>query len=101
MDLECAGCGGVIADSVQEFRKFCEQTEKELWQLFRSIDRDNSGRLDKSELSSAFERAGVAVSNARLDRFFQYIDKDHDGLIDYDEWRGGQSWNSQSLLDTY
>lgn len=78
----------IAADFAQEFRKFCEETEKELWQLFRSIDRDNSGRLDKSELSSAFERAGVAVSNARLDRFFEYIDKDRDGLIDYDEWRG-------------
>ena len=83
------GEGRWIADFAQEFRKFCEETEKELWQLFRSIDRDNSGRLDKSELSSAFGRAGVAVSNARLDRFFEYIDKDRDGLIDYDEWRGG------------
>jgi len=44
--------------------------------------------LDKSELASAFERSGVGVSNARLDRFFSYIDKDHDGLIDYNEWRG-------------
>jgi Ca2+-binding EF-hand superfamily protein len=44
--------------------------------------------LDKSELASAFERSGVGVSNARLDRFFSYIDKDHDGSIDYNEWRG-------------
>ena len=44
--------------------------------------------MDKSELASAFERSGVGVSNARLDRFFSYIDKDHDGLIDYNEWRG-------------
>ena len=44
--------------------------------------------MDKSELASAFQRSGVGVSNARLDRFFSYIDKDHDGLIDYNEWRG-------------
>lgn len=72
----------------KEFCKFCQETEKELWTLFTSIDKDNNGRLDKSELAQAFERSGVGVSNARLDRFFSYIDKDHDGLIDYNEWRG-------------
>ncbi|GAB7331044.1 hypothetical protein MBLNU13_g02538t1 [Cladosporium sp. NU13] len=73
--------------SYEEFCKFCQETEKELWALFTSIDKDKNGRLDKSELASAFERSGVGVSNARLDRFFSYIDKDHDGLIDYNEWR--------------
>ncbi|KXT16547.1 hypothetical protein AC579_6278 [Pseudocercospora musae] len=73
--------------SYDEFTRFCTRTEKELWKLFKSIDRDNSGNLDKSELSAACERAGIAVSNARLDRFFSYIDKDHDGTIDFGEWR--------------
>lgn len=71
-----------------EFVKFCDQTEKELWTLFQSIDRDHNGNLDKAELSQAFDRAGVGVSNARLDRFFSYIDKNHDGKIDFPEWRG-------------
>lgn len=74
--------------SYDEFVKFCNQTEKELRVLFESVDRDKSGSLDKSELSQAFERSGVAVSNARLDRFFGYIDKNHDGQIDFPEWRG-------------
>ena len=74
--------------SYDEFVKFCSQTEKELLVLFQSVDRDHNGSLDKSELSQAFERSGVAVSNARLDRFFGYIDKNHDGKIDFPEWRG-------------
>lgn len=74
--------------SYEEFCRFCTQTEKELWHLFQTIDRDSSGKLDKTELSAAFERAGVAVSNARLERFFNYIDKDRDGTIDFSEWRG-------------
>lgn len=71
-----------------EFVRFCTQTERELWALFNAIDKDQNGRLDKTELSAAFKRAGVAVSNARLDRFFRYIDKDRDGTIDFTEWRG-------------
>jgi solute carrier family 25 phosphate transporter 23/24/25/41 len=76
-----------------EFVKFCSQTEKELYTLFQTIDRDRSGQLDKSELSQAFEKSGVVVSNARLDRFFGYIDKNHDGKISFPEWRGTASMN--------
>ena len=79
-----------------EFVKFCDETEKELWTLFQTIDRDHNGNLDKSELSQAFEKAGVGVSNARLDRFFGYIDKNHDGKIEFDEWRGTLSTDSAS-----
>lgn len=74
--------------SYDEFRRFCNQTEKELWSLFQAIDRDRSGELDKSEVAAAFERAGVTVSNARLNRFFDHIDKNHDGTINFSEWRG-------------
>jgi solute carrier family 25 phosphate transporter 23/24/25/41 len=74
--------------SYDEFRRFCHQTERELWGLFQAIDRDRSGELDKAEVAAAFERAGVTVSNARLNRFFDYIDKDHNGTIDFSEWRG-------------
>jgi solute carrier family 25 (mitochondrial phosphate transporter), member 23/24/25/41 len=74
--------------SYDEFDRFCTETERQLRTLFDSIDRDHDGNLDKSELSLAFERAGVMVSNSRLDRFFTYIDKNHDGTIDFSEWRG-------------
>jgi len=39
-----------------EFRVFVEHAEKELRQLFESIDRDNNGELDKGELKAAFTR---------------------------------------------
>ncbi|TKA75506.1 hypothetical protein B0A55_04658 [Friedmanniomyces simplex] len=70
-----------------EFVRFCEETERQLKMLFDTIDRDKNGNLDKGELALAFERAGVMVSKARLDRFFGYIDKNHDGTIDFSEWR--------------
>jgi len=86
--------------SYDEFVRFCKRTEKELWALFKTIDRDHDGNLDKSELSLAFERAGVAVSNARLDRFFTYIDKNHDGTIDFSEWRGMRTHRSTRASTT-
>ncbi|THW05404.1 hypothetical protein D6D23_09203 [Aureobasidium pullulans] len=70
-----------------EFRKFVDQTERELWQLFQSIDRNHDGNLDKNELRAAFVRAGLAVPNSRLDSFFDDVDTDNDGVINFGEWR--------------
>lgn len=73
----------------REFRTFVEQTEKELWQLFKSIDRDHNGQLDKAELKLAFVRAGLSVPDAKLDQFFGEVNTNHDGVISFDEWRQG------------
>jgi solute carrier family 25 phosphate transporter 23/24/25/41 len=70
-----------------EFRVFVEQTEKELYDLFSSIDKDSNGKLDKTELRSAFKSAGLTVSSAKLDKLFEDVDTNHDGVISFDEWR--------------
>ncbi|KAL2829297.1 mitochondrial carrier domain-containing protein [Aspergillus cavernicola] len=70
-----------------EFRAFVNRTELELWQLFKSIDRNQNGELDKIELKTAFAKSGVTVSNAKLDEFFADVDTNKDGVITYPEWR--------------
>ncbi|KAL8722133.1 MAG: hypothetical protein Q9225_001326 [Loekoesia sp. 1 TL-2023] len=70
-----------------EFRSFVEQTEKELLKLFKSIDHDHNGQLDKHELKSAFARAGLAIPNSKLDQFFSEVDTNKDGVISFEEWR--------------
>ncbi|KAK2742904.1 hypothetical protein FQN57_005034 [Myotisia sp. PD_48] len=70
-----------------EFQVFLEQTEKELWQLFETIDHDQNGHVDKQEMKDAFARAGLTVSKSKLDRFFNDMDTNKDGLITFDEWR--------------
>ncbi len=66
---------------------FVEHTEKELRQLFESIDRDHNAELDKDELKLAFRRAGLAISSAKLNQFFDEVDVNHDGVISFEEWR--------------
>ncbi|KAI9852335.1 MAG: hypothetical protein M1838_001040 [Thelocarpon superellum] len=70
-----------------EFRVFVGETEKELRNLFNSIDRDHNGKLDKAELQMAFRRSGLAVPSSKLDRFFAEVDTNQDGVISFDEWR--------------
>ncbi|KAK4236442.1 hypothetical protein C8A03DRAFT_35656 [Achaetomium macrosporum] len=71
----------------EEFRVFVKAAEKQLLLLFRSIDRDEDGRLNKQELHAAFQRAGLSVPTKRLSGFFDEIDMNHDGFITFEEWR--------------
>ncbi|EOD43683.1 putative calcium dependent mitochondrial carrier protein [Neofusicoccum parvum UCRNP2] len=73
--------------SYSEFHSFVKQTELELWQLFKSIDRNSDGRLDKGELQAAFLRAGLVVPNSKLNQFFGEVDSNNDGVISFEEWR--------------
>ncbi|KAL1644737.1 hypothetical protein SLS58_004199 [Diplodia intermedia] len=73
--------------SYSEFHHFVRQTENELWQLFRSIDRNSDGRLDKGELRTGFLRAGLRVPDSKLNQFFSEVDSNNDGVISFEEWR--------------
>jgi solute carrier family 25 phosphate transporter 23/24/25/41 len=64
-----------------------KQTEQHLWQLFKAIDKDRNGQLDKEELRSAFKNSGLEIGGERLERFFREVDRNHDGRITFDEWR--------------
>ncbi|KZF19365.1 mitochondrial carrier [Xylona heveae TC161] len=85
--LEAVDTNGDGKIEYDEFRTFVETTENQLRGLFNSIDRDRDGKLDKEELSTAFTKAGLTVSKAKLDQFFAEVDTNHDGVISFDEWR--------------
>ena len=51
------------------------------------MDRDHNGQLDKNEVKSAFEGAGIHLPTAKLDQFFEEVDTNHDGVITWEEWR--------------
>lgn len=76
----------ICADQAQEFHSFVQQTESQLRTLFNEIDLNHDGKLDRQELSAACQRAGLAVSNAKLDRFFEKVDSNNDGSVSFREW---------------
>jgi solute carrier family 25 phosphate transporter 23/24/25/41 len=78
---------GEFYSSFLEFRIFVRQAENQLFDLFKSIDRDGNGKLDKSELQTAFKAAGLTVSKRRLNDFFGDMDLNNDGYVSFDEWR--------------
>ena len=85
--MEPPSCVDTYQSPPLEFRRFVEQAERQLFALFRSIDKDGNGKLSKGELQAAFKNAGLTVSNRRLVEFFDDVDLNNDGFISFDEWR--------------
>ncbi|KAK2593976.1 hypothetical protein QQS21_008335 [Conoideocrella luteorostrata] len=71
----------------EEFRVFVERAERQLFHLFHAIDKDGNGKLDATELQTAFRTAGLSVSSRRLEDFFHDLDRNNDGYVSFDEWR--------------
>ena len=76
-----------MSDEPAEFRTFVQAAELQLLLLFRSIDGDHDGRLNREELQNAFKTSGLVVPRRRMAGFFDEIDMNHDGFISFDEWR--------------
>jgi hypothetical protein len=63
-----------------------EADDEILQRIFRSIDTDNSGGIEKHELVAALEKMGWARSKAEVYELFDDCDHDHDGRIDFREF---------------
>lgn len=92
--------------SYLEFHTFVKHTEEELRTMFRVIDHNEDGKLDRNELKKAFHQAGLTVSNRKLDQFFEQVDTNHDGHVSFQEWRDfllflPSSPNLESVLSYY
>ncbi|KAK3809160.1 MAG: mitochondrial carrier domain-containing protein [Benniella sp.] len=70
-----------------DFEVFLEEKEERLWNLFREIDYNNDNEIQPEELQASLAKAGINLSDADLRRFIKAMDKDGDGMIDFEEWR--------------
>lgn len=61
--------------------------EQDLEDLFKKIDEDNSGAIDKFELKKLFSRLGINLNEQQLNGYFEQIDTDKSGLISLEEFK--------------
>lgn len=71
----------------QEFRRYMDDKELELYRIFQAIDVEHNGCILPEELWEALVRAGIEMSDEELARFVEHIDKDNNGIITFEEWR--------------
>ena len=57
---------------------------KSLRDAFRAVDKKNTGMLTINEVKEAFKDSNIP--NSDVDKIFNMIDFDHDGVINYSEF---------------
>jgi len=60
--------------------------------VFKRLDKDRSGDIDKSEIKRFFKKAAGenhSERNKTADKLLEYFDKDGDGCIDFGEFKEG------------
>ena len=62
-------------------------------QVFKEIDENGDGSVDKDELRKLFERLDCNLSESQLDEVFNELDTNGDGVISFDEFN---SWYTRS-----
>ncbi|KAL3655114.1 anaphase-promoting complex subunit 2 [Castilleja foliolosa] len=71
----------------QEFRKYMDDKELELYRIFQAIDVEHNGCILPEELLDALVRAGIEIDDDELASFVEHVDKDNNGIITFEEWR--------------
>jgi len=61
--------------------------KKDLEKIFRSMDKDGNGTLDRQEVLKGYEEHfGVAITEEEVDAMFKSVDLDGNNCIDYSEF---------------
>jgi len=93
---------------LQEKTKFTKEELKQLYALFVSIN--PSGKIDKERfkpLLKKLEKVGIKEwgSTPFIDRLFELVDANSDGLVDFQEFVAGMSWlakaNAQEKIQVW
>ncbi|XP_042700093.2 mitochondrial adenyl nucleotide antiporter SLC25A23 isoform X2 [Chrysemys picta bellii] len=71
----------------EEFVSYLQERERKLRLMFHSLDRNNDGQIDVSEIQQTFHGLGVYISLQQAEKILQSMDKDGTMTIDWHEWR--------------
>nr|XP_020471618.1 calcium-binding mitochondrial carrier protein SCaMC-1-like [Monopterus albus] len=70
-----------------EFTKYLKEHEKKLWLTFKSLDRNDDGHIDASEIQQSLTELGMDVCREDAQRILQSMDIDGTMMVDWNEWR--------------
>ncbi|XP_023234013.1 calcium-binding mitochondrial carrier protein SCaMC-3-like [Centruroides sculpturatus] len=70
-----------------EFVHYVIEHEKRLMVVFKSLDENKDGKIDKNEIMNAFERLGILIEEQEALKLLKRMDKDGNLTITFDEWR--------------
>ena len=71
----------------RDFVEYVNNTDKKIELLFKDLDGDKNGIIDKLEIKMGFENLGIILSDAQIEKLLLHLDKNNSLQIDWKEWR--------------
>ncbi|XP_038596404.1 calcium-binding mitochondrial carrier protein SCaMC-3 [Tachyglossus aculeatus] len=72
---------------LEEFTRYLQERERRLLLMFHSLDRNNDGHIDVSEIQQSFQALGISISLQQAEKILHSMDRDGTMTIDWQEWR--------------
>nr|XP_014699116.2 calcium-binding mitochondrial carrier protein SCaMC-3 isoform X1 [Equus asinus] len=72
---------------LEEFTRYLQEREQRLLLLFHSLDRNQDGHIDVSEIQQSFKALGISISLKQAEKILHSMDRDGTMTIDWQEWR--------------
>jgi len=85
--------------SLREFVEYLQRHEKQLHFVFSSLDLNQSGRINSSEIKTAFGKQGINIDSEEAEKLVARIDANNSLDISFEEWRDYLLFHPSSNLN--
>ncbi|XP_059922519.1 mitochondrial adenyl nucleotide antiporter SLC25A24-like [Gadus macrocephalus] len=82
----------------EEFSKYLKDHEKKLRLTFKSLDKNNDGRIDHMEVRQSLADLGMDINQEEAKKILQSIDVDGTMTVDWNEWKAHFLFNPATNL---
>ncbi|XP_019620314.1 PREDICTED: leucine-rich repeat-containing protein 74B-like isoform X2 [Branchiostoma belcheri] len=89
----------IAQDVLTALRMHIEKRGLRMWDVFRAMDEDGSMTVSREEFRVGIRNTGIELEDEELDVLIDYLDKDGDGDIDYEELVEGAEESAQETED--
>ncbi|XP_067837770.1 mitochondrial adenyl nucleotide antiporter SLC25A24-like, partial [Heptranchias perlo] len=81
-----------------EFTNYLRSHEKKLKLAFKSLDKNNDGRIDAAEIVESLKSLGISINLQKAEKILQSMDADGTMTVDWNEWRDHFMFNPATSI---